>query len=144
MNEKAKSINKIDYAGVILHRDNKFLLQLRDNRKNIPNPNKWAIFGGGVKRGEKPIKTVLREIREELGLQLIPRDVKPIMTIRLFGKKYYIFKSLLKKDPIYLTLHEGQDMKLFSKKEILLNRNVLNTVKIFFLIYFILNHRVKY
>lgn len=76
MNQKAKLINRIDYAGVVLNYKDKFLLQLRDNKKNIPHPNKWGTFGGGIRKGEKPIHAIIRELKEELGLKLTLSELK--------------------------------------------------------------------
>ncbi|MFH0952476.1 MAG: NUDIX domain-containing protein [Patescibacteria group bacterium] len=48
----------------------KFLLQLRDNKPDIPYSNFWGSFGGGIREGEKPIDALRREIREELNIEL--------------------------------------------------------------------------
>ena len=36
----------------IIRDDNKYLLQLRDNKKSIVYPNRWAFFGGRFKKNE--------------------------------------------------------------------------------------------
>ena len=36
----------------IIFSNNKYLLQLRDNKKNILYPNHWALFGGRFKKNE--------------------------------------------------------------------------------------------
>ena len=58
-------------ASVILlvNKDKKVLLQLRDAHAPTA-PNKWSFFGGGVKAGENPYQCVLRECRQELGIEL--------------------------------------------------------------------------
>ena len=47
------------------------LVTLRDDRPDIPFPNLWDLPGGGREGDETPEQTVLREIREEVGL-IIP------------------------------------------------------------------------
>lgn len=54
----------------IIYKDNKILLQLRDNKPHIPNPNTWSLFGGGVEEGETPEQALIREIQEELGISV--------------------------------------------------------------------------
>lgn len=50
--------------------DGRVLLQLRSDIAGIANPNKWGLFGGHVEAGESPTAAMLREIEEELSLQL--------------------------------------------------------------------------
>lgn len=46
------------------------LITLRDDRPDIPYPNLWDLPGGGREGDETPEQTVLREIREEVGLSI--------------------------------------------------------------------------
>jgi len=50
----------------IIYKDQKYLLQLRDNKPSILCPNTWAFFGGGVKNGEGFVEAIKRELTEEL------------------------------------------------------------------------------
>ena len=43
-----------------------FFLQLRDDNKNIPYPNRWAFFGGRLLLNENPKEGLIRELIEEL------------------------------------------------------------------------------
>ncbi len=51
------------------------LVTLRDNRDDIPFPNVWDLPGGGREDGETPVDTVLREIREEVGLVIAEASI---------------------------------------------------------------------
>lgn len=51
------------------------LTLLRDDFAHIPFPNMWDFPGGARDPGETPQETVLRELREELGLHLAPADL---------------------------------------------------------------------
>lgn len=66
------------YAGIVF-RDHvgRFLLQFRDDWAS-KNPFCLAIFGGAALEGETGLQTALREIQEELGLQLGASDVRPL------------------------------------------------------------------
>ena len=50
----------------IIYKDQKYLLQLRDNKPSILCPNTWAFFGGDVKNGEGFVEAMKRELTEEL------------------------------------------------------------------------------
>ena len=53
--------------GIIVVKDN-YLLQLRDNKKNVYFPNFWGVFGGRVEKNETYHKALEREIKEETNL----------------------------------------------------------------------------
>lgn len=59
---------------VVLTHDNKLLLQYRPPswRKT---PYSMNIFGGHVEKGEGPMQGVVRELNEELGAKIDPRDL---------------------------------------------------------------------
>jgi nucleoside triphosphatase len=40
-------------------------------------PGQWALSGGGVEPGERIEEALRREIREELGTELVLTDIKP-------------------------------------------------------------------
>ena len=50
----------------IIYRDQKYLLQLRDNKPGTSYPNTWSFFGGDVDNGEGFVEAMKREIMEEL------------------------------------------------------------------------------
>ena len=48
----------------------RLLVTLRDDFPNIPWPGHWDFVGGGREGGESPRETLIREAREEVGLDL--------------------------------------------------------------------------
>ncbi|MGB2690682.1 MAG: NUDIX domain-containing protein, partial [Desulfobacterales bacterium] len=46
------------------------LLLLRDDKPDIPYPNMWDIPGGHVDDGETPEQCIVREMKEEMDLNL--------------------------------------------------------------------------
>jgi 8-oxo-dGTP pyrophosphatase MutT (NUDIX family) len=58
-------------AGVILvDRDGRVLMQLRDSKPSIMYPDHWGLTGGAAIGGETAEQTARREVMEETGLQL--------------------------------------------------------------------------
>ena len=105
----------ITTCALIIENKKNFLLQLRDNKKNIPEMNKWGFFGGKKERNESIIKCINREILEELNYEIFnPLYIGKIKhkknLINIFykktrrksfklkgsGKKYLVGKSSLK------------------------------------------------
>lgn len=116
------------YSGAILkNKAGKILFQLRD--ENGRNPNKWGIFGGGIKQGETPIHALIREIKEELGINISKLDILKNYKVPIVN--YHIYEILLKEDPKKFQLKEGKDMRFMSKREFMKLRNALWRVKIF-------------
>lgn len=48
----------------------RLVLQLRDDKPDIPYPGHWGLWGGRVEAGETPIEGAIREVQEELTLNV--------------------------------------------------------------------------
>ena len=64
----------------------------------------WTAPGGGIKSGERPIDTVLREAAEELGLHLRAQDLHLVEVSEHYWEnrhdKVYLFESQLAEMPL--------------------------------------------
>lgn len=58
-----------DASLIIPLRNNRILLRLR-NKYAIDRPNKWAFFGGAVKNNESALEVAIRELYEELKVNI--------------------------------------------------------------------------
>ena len=50
--------------------DGRYVMQLRDDKPGIAAPGVWGLFGGSVEVGEEPRVALLRELEEELCINL--------------------------------------------------------------------------
>lgn len=127
------------YSGIIIEGKNKkFLFQLRDNKKGISNPNKWGLFGGGIESNESPVKAIIREIKEELNLELIEKNIKFLFK----NGKNNIFYYKLEEDRRDFILNEGQNFKFFKIREILFKKKVVFRLRIFLIFYPLIKLRI--
>jgi 8-oxo-dGTP pyrophosphatase MutT (NUDIX family) len=123
------------FAGVILiTNENKILLQRRNNKPGIDNPGKVALFGGGINPDEEPISAAVREIQEELCLELEKNSLEFFQeyhkTVAMHGRDVinYIFiaKNINLKD---VTLLEGDGVILISSRDDLENYDLTITAR---------------
>lgn len=111
-------------AALIIFEDNRYLLQLRDQKPGIFFPGHWGLFGGATEPGESPEQAIRREMNEELGL-MVPSDIKHVtdfsFTFGRFGViERHFFKIAVASSVMgSLTLNEGAEMRAFRAAEIL-------------------------
>lgn len=114
---------------IISDDDKKVLLQQRSSNKKLW-PNLWDITAGGhVLSGEFGYEAVLREVKEEIGVELNKNDltfigattsenVKDSIINRHYNEYYIVHKNIDVKD-ITLQQEEVQNIKWFDKDEII-------------------------
>jgi 8-oxo-dGTP diphosphatase len=109
-------------AAIILVNDNgEFLLALRDNKPGIPFPDHWDLIGGHVEEGETPEEALVREVKEELDI-----DLKEYSFFRMYecltGDAYenikYIYTGKINIPIEEVTLLEGERPQYFTREEI--------------------------
>ncbi len=80
---KIVDLTKIDeitfekrYVGcLVLTQDNKILLQQRGSSKYHKFPGFLSTFGGCIESGESPMQALVRELKEELGADIVAAEV---------------------------------------------------------------------
>jgi 8-oxo-dGTP diphosphatase len=101
----------------LLYREEKLLMQLRDNIPTILYPGLWGLFGGHIEAGETPEIAVVREIAEEIAYDLPPNFQK----FDIYGDEVvhrHVFHAPLNVPIEELNLQEGWDLGLLSLEEI--------------------------
>lgn len=100
------------YAGGFFFnpKTNSVLLHKRDGNAKV-NPNKWAFFGGLNEGEETPVQTFIREIEEELGVDLEAKDVLPLSDyfneiLQTYRFVFYVESEMEKSE---MRLGEGED-----------------------------------
>jgi len=133
-----------EIAAIILENDKgELFLALRDNKPGIPFPNHWDLIGGHIEKGETPEEALVREVKEELDIDLMEYT---------FYKKYeclegdaypnikYIYSGKINIPIDEITLLEGERSQYFSREEIL-NIRFANIIKSIILEY-INDHKI--
>ncbi len=95
----------------LFDRRNRLIIYLRDDKPGIPFPNHWDLIGGHVEEGETPEQALVREVKEEIGI-----DLEHFEYFRLIhctaGDVYpnvkHLYWARLDIDAETLVLYEGQ------------------------------------
>lgn len=109
-------------AAIILENDKReLLLYLRDNKPGIPFPNHWDLIGGHLEDGETPGEALVREVKEELNIDLKEYTFYK-KYVCLTGDAYqnikYIYTGKINLPIDEITLLEGVRPQYFSREEI--------------------------
>src|SRR3989338_3178439 len=92
-------------------------LHKRDGNTKF-NPNAWAFFGGLCENNETPIECFIRELNEEIGLNVSPNRVKPLcdyLNVELSTYRYVFFvESDAEKETFTLGEGAGFDWVMLS------------------------------
>ena len=104
-------------TSIIFVNDKKqILLLLRDDKPGIPYPNMWDIPGGHVEEGESPEQCIVREMKEEMDLNL--KEFQLLSVMEFVDRIEYTFWKKLNLDIQKINLHEGQKLKWFTEFEV--------------------------
>ena len=86
------------------------MLHKRDGNTTV-NPHKWGFFGGLSEGNETPIETFIREMKEELDIDLVPGEIVPLCDYLNEERNIwrYVFLVESDRDKSTMRLGEGAD-----------------------------------
>ncbi|HLD04797.1 MAG TPA: NUDIX domain-containing protein [Candidatus Nanoarchaeia archaeon] len=102
---------------LLQNNEGKILLQLRDDKPEIPYPGCWGTFGGQIEEKETPEEAITREIREETSYELT--DPEYIGNFPFENYNQYVFRKIdltIRLEALNIT--EGQKGAFLSYPEI--------------------------
>lgn len=96
------------------------LLQLRDDWAGVPGAGYWSLFGGMAEPGEALDVAACREFAEETGVELTPRDVRPLARLpaRRQGGVHYILATARVVTPAEIRLGEGAGFAFLTREQV--------------------------
>ena len=114
-------------AAIMVIEDGCYLLQHRDPKPDIFYPSHWGFFGGAGEPGETDEQTIVREIREETGLDIPMADMTYFTDFKFdfaFAGRPVVsrvfFQVPMERAALaHITLGEGQQAKAFDGSEAL-------------------------
>lgn len=111
----------------------KLLLHLRDNIPGLFNANMWDFPGGGREGSETPMACALREIHEELSIDLSPDAIiwqKEYPAMKDPTQQAYFMVAKLSEEMLSsIDLTEGQKWELFTQKRFFEDPQVIGALK---------------
>lgn len=116
-------MREIHSVGILLvEEEGTFLLQHRDNRADIFYPGKIGLFGGQIDDGETPECAVVREIKEELSINIVNPKLISILNLIFIEKsikrrRYFYVYTINQSLARSIRLQEGQAILKLKKKD---------------------------
>ena len=97
------------FAGGFLYnpKNQSALLHKRDGNTTV-NPHKWGFFGGLSEGNETLIETFIREMKEELDIDLSPSEILPLRDYRNEERNVWRYVFLVESDRDKSTMHLGE------------------------------------
>ena len=111
-------MNQSEFSVAVLVLRDKGIPLVRDPKK--PAPVYWKLPGGRSEEGETAVECAVRELYEEIGLSLDPKDLKEIYSENRGSHELVIYRAEIEKLPELKEFgNEGEDIQIFSPKAIL-------------------------
>lgn len=105
-------MNQVSTA-LLFDGNNKLLIYLRDDKPEISFPGYWDLFGGRVEAEETPEQALVRELKEELNIDIEKYELYKTFESPTEANPNVKFVYVVKIEAAAesLTLYEGQYLK---------------------------------
>ena len=123
----AKGFYYREVIGFVINENNEVLLQKRASNKKI-KPNLWEVCYGHVSKGERPEEAIIRELLEEIGLNIKLEDLNFLsteVTEEFYEGKYhntfsyiYLIRTNKQVSEFKMQQEEVSDLKFISLEEL--------------------------
>ena len=100
---------------IFVNEKEQILLFLRDNKPDLPYPNMWDVPGGHVEANESPDECIIREMKEEMDLDIDEFDL--FSKVEFEDRIEYTFWAKADFDIHEIVLLEGQKLKWFTRDD---------------------------
>lgn len=104
-----------DATVCFLRKDNRALLALIEY---APGNRKWNGIGGFIEQSETPKAAVIREAKEEIGIQIEPEDLTELKTVPLKDTSLHIFSANRWTGNPYIIDKTLKELRWFNTNEI--------------------------
>jgi len=98
---------KVDIRGVLLSDDKKILL-IKESADG-----KWSLPGGWADIGETPREVIIKEFKEETGLDVVPKTLLAVFDKRMHPhppQPFYVYKMVFYCEAIPSNINKGFDV----------------------------------
>jgi len=100
---------------IFVNPQNQILLFLRDDKPDLAYKNMWDVLGGHVESNETPQDCIIREMKEEIGIEL--QNFQFLCEKEFDDRIEYTFWKEVDLKIEDINLMEGQKLKWFSREE---------------------------
>jgi len=100
---------------IFVNDHNQVLLFLRDDKPDLPYRNMWDVLGGHVDPDETPEECIIREMKEEIDLNL--KDFQLLCCKEFDDRIEYTYWKKANLIIENINLMEGQRLKWFTRQE---------------------------
>lgn len=100
-----------EFSNVIFVDEGKVLIQQRSNEEWLPFRKHWQFMGGFIEEGEEPLECAIREMKEEIDVDLKENDLKFMKVVNGEKRNDYIYICKTKIDVDKVILKEGMKIE---------------------------------
>ncbi|MBI5155665.1 NUDIX domain-containing protein [Candidatus Peregrinibacteria bacterium] len=107
------------HSVIITNAAGEYLMQFRDGAAGIHDPLTWDFFGGAEEEGESHIEAAVRELQEELGIEIQPAELTVVTEQAFADRDDTLIRCSRPLEWGQFTVLEGAGCAFLSREELL-------------------------